>query len=227
MTPTRTRSPRRVRVLLLSSCAAGLSGLALLGGSPAAAPATVTAQGTSSSLLSEPVLHAPVAVPPRVVALRATRSRALPAKKPAVKHVVHKQVVTRARWYRPSAAGIVSPYGMRDGRLHKGVDFGANYGAPIRAIGDGVVVGTGYQSGESGYGQITIIRHANGFYSAYAHQSSMVVHAGERVAAGELIGYVGSTGHSTGPHLHFEMRTEAHGGQVNPLPWLRSHGVDV
>jgi murein DD-endopeptidase MepM/ murein hydrolase activator NlpD len=226
VTPTSPRSPRRARILLLSSCAAGLSGLALLGGT--AAPAPVADAAVASSIEpSEPVLHAPVAAAPRVVALHATRSRLLPAKQPAARHVAHKKAVQVARWYRPSSAGIVSPYGMRWGRMHKGIDFGASYGAPIRAIGDGVVVGTGYQSGESGYGQITIIRHANGFYSAYAHQSSMVVHDGDQVTAGEVIGYVGSTGESTGAHLHFEIRTEAHGGQISPEPWLRAHGVDV
>jgi murein DD-endopeptidase MepM/ murein hydrolase activator NlpD len=116
---------------------------------------------------------------------------------------------------------------MRWGRMHKGIDFGAGSGAPIRAIGDGVVIGAGYQGEESGYGQITLIRHSNGMVSAYAHQSGMLVHAGERVSAGELIGYVGSTGHVTGPHLHFEIRTEAHGGQVNPRSWLAQHGVFV
>jgi murein DD-endopeptidase MepM/ murein hydrolase activator NlpD len=146
------------------------------------------------------------------------------AKKIAAKPAVRKKAVARGpRWVRPSGAGVVSGYGMRWGRMHKGIDFGAHYGSPIRAIGDGVVVGAGYLGDEGGYGQITIIRHPGGLYSAYAHQSRMAVHAGEHVKAGEVIGYVGSTGHSTGPHLHFEIRHSAHGGQINPLKWLRAH----
>ncbi|MGB8651079.1 MAG: M23 family metallopeptidase, partial [Mycobacteriales bacterium] len=162
---------------------------------------------------------APVA--PRVLPRRASRSRALPTRREA------RKAHTATRWVRPSYAAVVSPFGMRWGRMHKGVDFGASYGAPIHAIGAGVVVGAGYQAEESGYGQITLIRHADGIVSAYAHQSQLLVHVGEHVEAGEVIGYVGDTGHVTGPHLHFEIRTSTHGGQIDPVAWLRRHGVDV
>jgi murein DD-endopeptidase MepM/ murein hydrolase activator NlpD len=154
-----------------------------------------------------------------VVAQRASRSRTVRPAKRVRRHVV--------RWVAPNGGPVVSPFGMRWGRLHKGLDFGAGYGSPIAAAGDGVVVGSGYLSGESGYGLITIIRHSNGYYTAYAHQSRSFVHSGERVNAGETIGLVGSTGHSTGPHLHFEVRTYEGGGQINPRPWLREHGVYV
>jgi murein DD-endopeptidase MepM/ murein hydrolase activator NlpD len=154
-----------------------------------------------------------------VTAPRASRSRTAAPKR------------TKARladlWMAPNPGGVVSPYGMRWGKLHKGLDFGAGYGSPIVAAGQGVVVGSGYLSGESGYGMITIIQHSNGYYTAYAHQSRAFVSAGQHVKAGELIGLVGSTGHSTGPHLHFEVRTEEHGGQLDPRPWLRARGVDV
>lgn len=224
--PTSARSPRLARALLAATCGISLAGLAVTGGAPATTSAVQVSPAAVTTLVvpeaEEAAPHVPVLAAPRVTAPRATRSRALPAK-PKPK----KKVVTTDRWVRPSFAAVVSPFGMRWGRPHKGVDFGAHYGSPIRAIGDGVVVGTGYQSGESGYGQITIIRHANGYYSAYAHQSRMVVHTGDRVTAGEVIGYVGSTGHVTGPHLHFEIRTAPHGGQIDPLPWLRAHGVGV
>jgi murein DD-endopeptidase MepM/ murein hydrolase activator NlpD len=232
--PLSTRPPRSsgaARALLLSACAAGLTGLSLVGG----VTGTSAAPAPQNVLRSDGTLPAPILLEQRVQP-RADRSRPVVVKKvappvkkaaaPAKKARVAKHVRT-VSWVLPSDAGIVSPYGPRWGSFHKGVDFGASYGAPIRAVGDGVVVGTGYQSGESGYGQITIIRHSNGYYSAYAHQSSMVVHEGDHVTAGELIGYVGSTGHSTGPHLHFEIRTEPHGGQINPSSWLRAHGVDV
>jgi murein DD-endopeptidase MepM/ murein hydrolase activator NlpD len=216
--PARRRSPLLVRALLLGACGAGLLGLSLPDGSsdtPAALAPTIavdTAASTSSFDAGE-LRRTPVAVP-GVAPKRASRSR------------VASKAASGA-WFRPSGAGIVSPFGMRWGRMHEGVDFGARYGAPIRAIGDGVVVGAGYLPGEGGYGQLTLIRHKNGIVSAYAHQSRMLVRAGDRVTAGEVIGYVGSTGHVTGPHLHFEIRTSTHGGQIDPVSWLRKHGVYV
>jgi murein DD-endopeptidase MepM/ murein hydrolase activator NlpD len=224
----RARSPRLVRALLVGACATGLTGLALTGGGPAAASRVSAVAEVRSTLLTESIVAEPHVIPdrslPRLHAPVASRSRRLVAhKRPAKKRAVAPAV----RWVRPSGAGVVSPYGMRWGRMHKGIDFGASYGAPIYAIGDGVVVGTGYQGSESGYGQITIIRHQDGFYSAYAHQSRMVVSSGDTVHAGELIGYVGATGEVTGTHLHFEIRTAPHGGQINPTTWLREHGVFV
>jgi len=222
-TQPRRRSALLVRAVLLTACGAGLAGLAAHGHAQAPQLSAVSTSATMATGISiEP--RAPHEAPVSAAAVappRASRSRAVLPKKAA------KEVAAHDAWVRPSSAGIVSPYGMRWGRLHKGVDFGAHYGAPIYAIGDGVVVGTGYQSGESGYGQITIIEHSNGYYSAYAHQSSYLVHPGDHVTAGEVIGYVGATGEVTGPHLHFEIRTEPHGGQINPVPWLRAHGVDV
>lgn len=218
-------SPRLARTVLLGACASGLVGLGLSGGSPATVTVSSLSSATVSPVLEPAAQHGIVISAPRATAPRASRSRAVPAK---AKPVTAKKALRRSgTWVRPSGAGIVSAFGMRWGRMHKGVDFGAHYGAPIYAIGDGVVVGTGYQGSESGYGQITIIRHSNGYYSAYAHQSTYLVHVGERVTAGELIGRVGSTGHVTGPHLHFEIRTDKHGGQVNPRTWLRAHGVYV
>jgi murein DD-endopeptidase MepM/ murein hydrolase activator NlpD len=99
--------------------------------------------------------------------------------------------------------------------FHPGIDFGAALGTPIHAAGDGVVV---YAGLESGYGNYTCINHGNGIATCYAHQSLLLVKVGDQVKRGQVIGLVGSTGYSTGPHLHFEVRIN---GQVtNPLPWL-------
>jgi murein DD-endopeptidase MepM/ murein hydrolase activator NlpD len=223
----RARSPRRARMLLVSAFATGLAGLAVAGGGGGSTVSAIPVATVIPLYASAPVVVTPVAAAPRVVALRADRTRALPVKKAPAKAAPKKVLRASARWVRPSYAGVVSPYGHRWGRQHKGIDFGDDYGSPIRAIGDGVVVASGYQGGESGYGKITIIRHSNGFYSAYAHQSRLAVQSGERVSAGEVIGYVGSSGNVTGPHLHFEIRTAPHGGQVNPVPWLREHGVRI
>ena len=96
---------------------------------------------------------------------------------------------------------------------HRAIDYATPSGTPIRSVGDGTVVFAGWSS--AGYGYLTTIRH-NGTYSTnYAHQSRIAVRYGQRVKQGEVIGYVGSTGFSTGPHLHYEM--VKNGVKVNPL----------
>jgi murein DD-endopeptidase MepM/ murein hydrolase activator NlpD len=97
-------------------------------------------------------------------------------------------------------------------RPHLGVDFGARRGTPILAAGDGVVTFAGW---EGGYGKVVKISHGGGYVSLYAHQSQMRVRSGQRVSKGQVIGYVGSTGRSTGPHLHFGLYVN--GRAVNPL----------
>jgi len=99
--------------------------------------------------------------------------------------------------------------------MHEGIDLGAAYGAPIRAAASGTVI---YCGEESGYGNLTVIDHGGGIATAYGHQSSIAVSCGQSVSQGQVIGYVGSTGHSTGPHLHFEVRVN--GNPVDPLGYL-------
>jgi murein DD-endopeptidase MepM/ murein hydrolase activator NlpD len=202
--PTPARSPQVVRLVLLAALAAPLALLALH--APAAPPVTVAA-----SLVDERVeLHPTVSVAPvrLVTPVRATRSRPL--------------VLT---WARPVPGDISSPYGPRWGAWHPGVDFAAGPGTPIHVVTDGVVIGAGYLAGEGGYGQIVLVRHRGGFITAYAHMSRVLSHAGQRVHRGDVLGLSGSTGHVTGPHLHFEVRVG--GAKVNPVPWLRRHGVRV
>ncbi|MFC3492115.1 M23 family metallopeptidase [Glycomyces rhizosphaerae] len=100
-------------------------------------------------------------------------------------------------------------------RLHGGTDFAAGTGATIHAADSGKVVYAGWSSG---YGQLTCISHGGGVSTCYAHQSAIWVNTGERVDRDERIGAVGSTGDSTGPHLHFEVRV--HGQRVNPVGYL-------
>ena len=122
------------------------------------------------------------------------------------------------RFCRPVDAPITSPYGMRWGRMHTGVDFGAPYGARIGAGGVGTVSFAGWNSG--GYGYLVIVQHRLGFQSWYAHMSRVAVHSGQSVSGGDTLGYVGATGHVTGPHLHFEVRLD--GAPINPMPYLLS-----
>ncbi|MGW1544922.1 transglycosylase family protein [Streptomyces sp. NPDC002309] len=108
---------------------------------------------------------------------------------------------------------------------HTGVDFPAPTGATVKAVGAGQVVEAGW-GGSFGY-QV-VIRHSDGRYSQYAHLSAISVKSGQSVGAGQRIGRVGSTGNSTGPHLHFEVRTgPGFGSDVDPLAYLRAGGVRI
>ncbi len=109
-------------------------------------------------------------------------------------------------WPMPFTHNITSYYGERWGRLHSGVDIsdGGIYGQPISASDSGTVIFAGNDN--SGYGNYVIIDHGNGYKTLYGHCSSLAVSAGQSVSKGDTVGYVGSTGNSTGPHLHFEVR---------------------
>ena len=115
----------------------------------------------------------------------------------------------------PVNAPITSPFGWRWGRMHEGIDLGAAYGTPIAAAAAGTVIYAGWLGG---YGNLTVIDHGGGLSTAYGHQSHIGVSVGQHVEQGEIIGNVGSTGHSTGPHLHFEVRVN--GQAVDPLGYL-------
>jgi murein DD-endopeptidase MepM/ murein hydrolase activator NlpD len=103
---------------------------------------------------------------------------------------------------------------------HHGLDFAAASGTPVHAVLPGVVVSAG---SEGGYGLSVVIRHADGLATRYAHLSRIDARAGQTVAAGTVVGRVGSTGVSTGSHLHFEVLVR--GVAVDPAPWLRARGV--
>jgi murein DD-endopeptidase MepM/ murein hydrolase activator NlpD len=107
----------------------------------------------------------------------------------------------QCRW--PVAGRVTSEYGYRWGRLHAGIDVAAPSGTPIGAAIAGTVIYSGWQSG---YGYVVIISHGGGLSTLYGHQSRLGVSLGQVVGQGQIIGYVGSTGHSTGPHVHFETR---------------------
>ncbi|MFJ9637926.1 LysM peptidoglycan-binding domain-containing M23 family metallopeptidase [Streptomyces sp. NPDC101178] len=120
--------------------------------------------------------------------------------------------------YRASGASWSSGY-------HTGSDFQASSGTPVKAIGPGTVVSAGWSGS---YGNEVVIQHEDGMYSQYAHQSSLSVSAGQTVTGGQQIGLSGSTGNSTGPHLHFEVRTgPGYGSDVDPVAYLRQHGVSL
>jgi murein DD-endopeptidase MepM/ murein hydrolase activator NlpD len=106
-------------------------------------------------------------------------------------------------------------------RAHTGQDFAAPVGTPVHALADGVIIFASY---DGAYGNKIAIQHAGGLVTWYAHLSAYEIKLGQKVVAGQLIGRVGSTGNTTGPHLHLEIRPTAD-VPVDPLPWLRAHGV--
>ncbi|MFC9812446.1 peptidoglycan DD-metalloendopeptidase family protein [Streptomyces virginiae] len=138
---------------------------------------------------------------------------------------------------QPAAAGFVAPVSggistqykvagaMWSSGYHTGVDFIAAMGTSVKAVGAGTVVSAGWSGA---YGNEVVIRHADGKYSQYAHLSQLSVSSGQSVTAGQSIGLSGSTGNSTGPHLHFEIRTSpSYGSDMDPIAYLRSKGASL
>ncbi|MGF1461544.1 MAG: peptidoglycan DD-metalloendopeptidase family protein [Leptolyngbyaceae cyanobacterium] len=117
----------------------------------------------------------------------------------------------------PAQGVLTSGYGWRWGRMHRGVDIAGPVGTPIYAAGPGVVLSSGWNSG--GYGNMVEIRHPDGSMTRYAHNSRLMVSPGQEVRQGQQIAEMGSTGFSTGPHLHFEIHIPNQ-GTVNPMAML-------
>jgi murein DD-endopeptidase MepM/ murein hydrolase activator NlpD len=115
----------------------------------------------------------------------------------------------------PVEGPITSPFGYRWGRMHEGIDIGVGFGTPIRAAASGTVIYAGWLGG---YGNLVVVDHGGGLSTAYGHQQRIYVAYGQQVGQGEVLGEVGSTGHSFGPHLHFEVRVN--GSPVDPLGYL-------
>ena len=122
-----------------------------------------------------------------------------------------------------SAAGFVWPvhgvftsgFGWRWGRMHEGIDLAVPNGTPVVASAAGVVIVAGWMGG---YGNLVVVDHGGGIATAYAHNSGFAVSVGQGVAAGQVVAYSGSTGHSSGPHVHFEVRVN--GSAVDPMGYL-------
>lgn len=127
------------------------------------------------------------------------------------------EAVTPSIW--PTSGDVSSPYGMRWGGsdFHPGIDIANDYGTPIMAAADGYVIEAGWDDG--GYGNKVDISHGNGIRTRYGHAQSVIVSAGEVVKKGQVIAYMGSTGFSTGPHLHYEVNVN--GEDVNPFNYMK------
>lgn len=125
-------------------------------------------------------------------------------------------------WPSNTTRLVTSPYGYRihpvtgKSRFHAGIDIGAAHGTSILAANDGVVIVSGYNSG--GYGNYVVINHGGGYTTLYAHCSSLLVSVGQKVSRGQVIARCGSTGMSTGPHIHFEV--QVNGTTTNPMQYF-------
>jgi murein DD-endopeptidase MepM/ murein hydrolase activator NlpD len=114
-------------------------------------------------------------------------------------------VLHKGMFIWPTEGVVYSLFGVRWGQMHAGLDISANAGTPVLAGRDGTVA---YAGRRGGYGNLVILKHSDGYETYYGHLSVISVSVGDRVAAGKKIGLVGSTGKSTGPHLHFEVRKD-------------------
>ncbi|MGI5479526.1 transglycosylase family protein [Streptomyces lavendofoliae] len=162
---------------------------------------------------------------PAKPAAKPATARPAPAKPAAVKPATAKP--RTAGFSAPVDAGPSTAYRKAGSSwssgYHTGVDFAVPTGTSVRAVASGRVVSAGWGGA---YGYQVVIRHEDGKYSQYAHLSALTVREGQRVGAGQRIARSGSTGNSTGPHLHFEVRTgPGYGSDIDPLAYLRAGGV--
>ena len=250
LTPPVGGAPSRTTVLTAALGAAPVTGVGVAGGSAAAA-AERHAQIPNAATLADlpPPAAQPQAWQPQAsldpldaplpahvpagfsaVAVKRKPRTPLPAHVPAdfsavaVKRKPRTPPATAA-WVNPNpTAAVTSCFGPRWGRMHEGVDLAAPDGAPILAAGAGTVVRAGPAEG---YGNAVLIDHGDGFLTHYGHLSRIAVRVGEHVAAGQQIGDEGSTGHSTGPHLHFEVHQGHYKNPIEPTAWMRQHGVNI
>jgi murein DD-endopeptidase MepM/ murein hydrolase activator NlpD len=140
--------------------------------------------------------------------------------KPKKKKEKGREVVKlgKGEFIWPLGGPVTSGFGPRNGRNHDGIDIDGEEGDPIVAAAEGTVV---YSDRLGGYGNLVVIKHRNGLFTAYAHNKKNLVEEGDKVRQGQLIGRVGNTGSSTGDHLHFEVRNED--GPHNPMDFLPPH----
>ncbi|MFI8093965.1 peptidoglycan DD-metalloendopeptidase family protein [Streptomyces sp. NPDC086080] len=183
---------------------------------------------------STPKPAAPKASAPKPAAPKAAK----PAEQPAQQSSPAASAPATANQAASASSGYSSPVpgggvgtaykvagSMWSSGYHTGVDFSVPTGTSLKAVGSGTVVSAGWAGA---YGNQVVIKLSDGYYAQYAHLSSLSVSAGQTVSGGQQVGLSGSTGNSTGPHLHFEIRTSPnYGSDVDPLSYLRSKGVSI
>ncbi|MER0245693.1 transglycosylase family protein [Streptomyces sp. HSW2009] len=166
---------------------------------------------------------------PQAAQPKAPQQQVAPKSAPVQQTQPQTEAATSTGFTAPVAGSTGTPYRQAGGSwssgYHTGVDFPVGTGTTVKAVGAGQVVSAGWAGS---YGNQVVIRHADGHYSQYAHLSQLTVSAGQSVSGGQQIGLSGSTGNSSGPHLHFEIRTGAgYGSDVDPIAYLRAKGVSI
>ncbi|MGW0701918.1 M23 family metallopeptidase [Streptomyces sp. NPDC002867] len=200
------------------------AGVASADAGKAAKPAVVDA---ASAVAAQADAQAKVAAQLKA---KAATAKAEAAKKAPAKKAPKKP----AAWVKPVNKYTLTASFAQGGAMwsakHSGQDFAVPVGTPVKAAGAGTVVKAGPNGGGDGpaYGNAVVIKHANGKYSQYAHLSTIKVSIGSTVKAGQTIAKSGNTGNSSGPHLHFEIRTTPnYGSALNPVSFLRTVGVTI
>ncbi|WP_428963607.1 M23 family metallopeptidase [Micromonospora fluostatini] len=182
--------------------------------SPTPTPTPSTASPSASPTSAAPSSAAPAR---KATAKASTKAAPKPAKTTSA---------PKPAWVNPMpGAAVTSCYGPRWGTLHAGIDLALPAGTPVRAAAAGTVDKAGDVG--DGYGISVVVDHGNGYLTHYAHLSQAAVAVGAKVTAGQRIGSEGSTGDSTGPHLHFEVHQGAMWNQIDPAPFMRARGVDL
>ncbi|MFD5328784.1 MULTISPECIES: M23 family metallopeptidase [unclassified Streptomyces] len=232
-----------IRTTAVALAAAGLgaslvagAGSAFAAEGKAAVANPQTAVAASAALAKQAAVQAKVAAQveaaqAKAAQVKAAQLKAAAAKAQAVKVAAAKKAPS---WVKPVSSYTLTASFNQGGAMwahkHSGQDFAVPVGTPVKAAGAGTVVKAGPNGGGDGpaYGNAIVVKHANGTYSQYAHLSKIKVNIGQKVAAGQQIALSGNTGNSSGPHLHFEIRTTPnYGSAVNPAAFLRSHGVSI
>ncbi|MYR40656.1 M23 family metallopeptidase [Streptomyces sp. SID5910] len=219
---TSPRSPRTTNVRTRAAVmAAGLGASVALGAGVAAASGTTAASGTST-------------VANAVEAQAAAQAKAAKAEKAAASAKKATAKKKAASWIDPVKKYELSAKFAQNGGMwahkHSGQDFAVPIGTNVMAAHGGTVVKAGGNGAGDGpaYGNAIVIKHGNGTYSQYAHLSRIDVKIGQVVKTGQHIAKSGNTGNSSGPHLHFEIRTTPnYGSAVDPVAFLHAHGVTI
>ncbi|MEU7010774.1 M23 family metallopeptidase [Streptomyces sp. NPDC046332] len=224
----------RITAVALATAGLGVSLVAGAGSAFAAegkaATIATAATGASAAVAAQADAQAQAAV-------KAAVAKQAAAKKATVAKVVKAAPVAAKKapsWVKPVGGYTLTASFNQGGAMwahkHSGQDFAVPVGTPVKAAGAGTVVKAGPNGGGDGpaYGNAIVVKHANGKYSQYAHLSKINVHVGQKVGAGQKIALSGNTGNSSGPHLHFEIRTTPnYGSALNPAAFLRSVGVTI
>ncbi|MFF8291235.1 M23 family metallopeptidase [Streptomyces sp. NPDC016309] len=240
----RVQHPTRNAVVALAAAGIGASMVFGGGAAVAADSKTIPAAGPAAAVAAQAQVQAEQAKAAQAAqakAVKAAAAKKAAAKKAAAANAAKKAALAKkaaakkaSSWVKPVARYTLTASFNQGGAMwshkHSGQDFAVPVGTAVHAAHSGTVVKAGPRGGGDGsaYGNAIVVKHANGTYSQYAHLSKINVHLGQTVKTGQTIARSGNTGNSSGPHLHFEIRTTPnYGSALNPAKFLRSEGVVI